>query len=112
MPVTKVALPGTRYFGLSGLEMAEQIRQGAISSVELVEAHIELIQAFNPRLNAVVGQRFSAARAEAKAADERIAKNEADLPPFLGVPCTLKENFAFAGQVQSGGLVSRKDFIA
>ncbi|MBN8221714.1 MAG: amidase [Spirochaetes bacterium] len=112
MPVTKAALPGTRYFGLSGLEMAEQIRQGAISSVELVEAHIELIQAFNPRLNAVVGQRFSAARAEAKAADERIAKNEADLPPFLGVPCTLKENFAFAGQVQSGGLVSRKDFIA
>lgn len=112
MPLTKAALPGIRFFKLSGLEMAEQIRKGQISSAELVEAHIELIQAFNPRLNAVVRQRFAGARTEARAADARIASGETDLPPFLGVPCTLKENFAFGGQVQSGGLLSRKDFIA
>ncbi len=112
MPTATESLTGTKYSGLSGLKMAELIRSRAVSSVDLVEAHIELIQAVNPRLNAVVNQRFAAAREDARIADSRIAKGESDLPPYLGVPCTLKENFAFAGEVQSGGQVSRRDFIA
>lgn len=112
MSATKTALSGTRYLSLSGLEMAKLIKQGQVSSSELVEAHIEMIQAYNPRLNAVVRQRFTDAREEAREADARIGRGESDLPPYLGVPCTLKENFGFAGQVQSGGLVSRRDTIA
>lgn len=105
-------LSGTKYFGLSGLEMATRVRQREVTSTELVDAHIDLIQAYNPRLNAVVNQRFADARAEARECDARIARGEKDLPTYFGVPCTLKENFAFAGQVQSAGQLSRKDFIA
>lgn len=112
MAAPETVLTATRFSKLSGMEMARMVRERSITSAELVEAHIEMIQAFNPRLNAVVGQRFADAREEAKSADARIAKGESDLPPYLGVPCTLKENFAFGGQVQSGGQWARRHFIA
>lgn len=102
----------TRFLNLSGLEMAELIRNRKVTSLELVDAHIDLIQAFNPRLNAVVGQRFADARREARECDAAIARGVKDLPPYYGVPCTLKENFAFAGHVQSAGQLSRRNFIA
>ena len=50
------------------------IRSGEVSSEEVVEAHIERIEAVNPRLNAVVADRFEAARGEARAADARRAR--------------------------------------
>jgi len=97
---------------LSGLELAELIRTGKKTSLEIVEHHIDLIQKVNPRLNAVVNQRFEDARREAREADAQVARGVKDLPPYHGVPCTIKENFAFAGQVQSAGLKSRRNFVA
>ena len=95
------------------------IRSGEVSSEEVVEAHIERIEAVNPRVNAVVADRFEAARGEARAADERRARqaHQADrqpdsLPPLLGVPCTVKESIAVAGMPQSAGLVSRAQRVA
>lgn len=88
--------------------------RGEVTARRLVDAHIARIEAVNPRLNAVVVARFDAARAEADTADARraaAAPGEA-LPPLLGVPCTLKENFAFAGLPQTSGLVSRARRIA
>ena len=81
------------------MQMAEGLRQGRITARQLVDLHIARIEAVNPRLNAVVVARFEAARAEADAADAQRASAGSDmaLPPLLGVPCTLKENFAFAG---------------
>lgn len=38
----------------SGVAQARLIREGEISSAELVEAHLERIAEVNPRLNAVV----------------------------------------------------------
>jgi fatty acid amide hydrolase 2 len=55
--------------------------------------------------------RFEAALAEAGAADERVrlAGGREALPPFLGVPCTIKESFAVEGMPNAAGLVHRRD---
>ncbi|HEY6462400.1 MAG TPA: amidase family protein, partial [Polyangiaceae bacterium] len=67
----------------------------------------------NPALNAVVRTRFDEARREADEADARKrSSSPAELPPFHGVPCTIKECFALAGMPQSAGLVSRRAFVS
>ncbi|MFA5938005.1 MAG: amidase [Sinimarinibacterium sp.] len=99
---------------MSATQMAAALRDGKTTSRILVDAHIARIEAVNPRINAVVQRRYDAARAEADAADRRLrgANGKTALPPLLGVPCTLKENFAFAGYPQVSGLVARKAAIA
>lgn len=96
----------------SALELARRIRAGEVAASEVVEAHIGRIQAVNPRVNAVVVPTFDAARAEAKAADERIARTpkarRRELPPLLGVPFTAKESYGVAGLPVTLGLLSRR----
>jgi amidase len=69
---------------LDATAQAELVRQRKASPRELVDAAIARIERVNPRLNAVVIQRFEKARAEAAAPD---------LPdgPFRGVPFLLKD---------------------
>jgi fatty acid amide hydrolase 2 len=92
------------------------IRRGDFSARDVLEAHIEHLEQVNPALNAVVMTRFREARAEADRADAqlaaaRAAKTLEALPPLLGVPCTIKENFEFEGTPQASGLVARKHII-
>lgn len=94
---------------LSATELAGFIRSMKLSSREVVEAHIARLKRVNPTINAVVADRFEAARAEADAADDLTKKNgKKDLPPLHGVPCTIKESFAFKGMPNTSGLVARK----
>jgi len=103
----------TNLLQLSGIELARRIREGDVSSTEVVERHIEQIARVNGRINAVVRDRFEQARVEAKEADERIrARDPAELPPLLGVPCTIKESIAVVGMPNSSGMVSRAGLIA
>ncbi len=99
---------------MSATQMAAALRAGAITSRELVDAHIARIEAVNPSLNAIVQKRFDIARAEADAADQRLSETSdtSALPPLFGVPCTLKENFALTGFPQVSGLVARRNAIA
>lgn len=98
---------------LSASELARRIRAGETSSTEVVERHIARIESVNPRLNAVVRDRFTQARMEAKQADERLHREGADdLPPFLGVPCTIKESIALQGMPHSSGVVARAGVVA
>lgn len=92
----------------SAVELAGGVRRGRVSAVAVVEAHITRLQRVNPRLNALVAERFAAARAEARAADERVRSEPSEaLPPLLGVPFTVKESLAVTGLPNSGGLVAR-----
>jgi fatty acid amide hydrolase 2 len=92
----------------SATELARKIRTREASSLEIVEAHIALVLRENPRLNAVIETRLAEARKEAREADARVAREPLDtFPPFLGVPCTIKESFGVAGLHQTGGLRSR-----
>ena len=93
------------------------MRVGEISPVELIDACIGRAAAAEPFLNALIGRRFDLARAEAKAAEALFVKARADhatdsLPPFLGVPCTIKESIRVAGMPNTVGSFYRKDVIA
>lgn len=94
----------------AAVDLAAAVRRKAISPTELVDAFIARIEAVNPALNAVVDTRFDAARREAKAATELLATADADdLPPFFGVPCTIKECFGLAGMRHTAGSLRRRD---
>ncbi len=98
---------------LSGTRLAEMIRRKEVTSLDVVKTHIAHIKRVNPSINAVVKDRFDAAIAEAKAADKRVKDSSPEsLPPFHGVPCTVKESFLLTGMPNTSGLVARKDIIA
>lgn len=88
----------------SATALAAAIRTGELTSREIVEAHLELM---NPALNAVVVERFTQARAEADAADAKVAAGE-DLPVLHGVPFTIKESIALTGCPNTAGVVARE----
>jgi fatty acid amide hydrolase 2 len=92
-------------------DLVARLRRREVSAQALVAAHIGQTQAVNPSLNAVIVDRFDAARGEAQAADARLAggADPATLPPLLGVPCTVKEFFAVAGERQTGGMLAYRD---
>ena len=95
----------------SATDLARAIREGELTSREVVETHIAHARWRNPELCAIVADRYDAALAEADAADARVAGG-GDLPPFLGVPCTVKESFAVEGMPNAAGLVHRADLRA
>ncbi|MCB1189066.1 MAG: amidase [Leptospiraceae bacterium] len=98
---------------LSGTELAKMIRHRMVTSREVVKAHIEHIKKVNPLLNAVVKDRFTEALKEANLADSKIRDYPIEaLPPFYGVPCTIKEHFALKGMPNTSGLVHRKNNIS
>ena len=91
--------------------IARAIAAGEISSREAVDAHIERIQAVQPKLNAVVAERFAEARTEADAADE--ARRRGDRLGLLhGVPVSLKDCLDIAGLPSTFGVIARRDATA
>src|ERR1017187_710104 len=97
----------------SATALARAIREGEVSSREVVEAHIEMCERYQPRTGAIAVERFDAARREADAAHARVVSvGEGELPPLLGVPCTIKESFALEGMPNCAGLVARRDHRA
>ena len=73
-------------------EMASLARSGALSSVELIEAHLDRIEAVNPHYNAFTMVLADQARASARRADQGLK-----IGPLHGVPVTVKDSFDLAG---------------
>src|SRR6202041_2438452 len=92
--------------------MAEQVRAGEISPVELVEAHLARIERLNPKLNAFATVDAERARARARAAEAAAAapggKNA--LGSLHGVPVTVKSSIDVAGLACECGSVLRKGY--
>src|SRR6478672_10441948 len=95
----------------SATDLARAIRDGELTSREVVEAHIANARWRNPDLCAIVADRYDAALDEADAADQKVRQG-GELPPFLGVPCTVKESFAVEGMPNAAGLVHRAEIRA
>ena len=93
----------TEIWQLSATEMAHRIADRQLSSTEVVEAHLKRIDAVNPALNAVVRVLADEARAEATAADRKLAAGES-VGPLHGVPFTVKENIDMAGLPTTWGV--------
>jgi amidase len=88
---------------MSATDLAQAIRSRHISSQEVIEAHLRRIEAVNPSINAVTVVLGEQALEAAKAADRAVAAG-GDLPPFHGVPFTIKGNIDLVGTPTTQGL--------
>jgi aspartyl-tRNA(Asn)/glutamyl-tRNA(Gln) amidotransferase subunit A len=82
-------------------KLAELIRTREVSSVEVVRAHLDRIEAANPTINAVVTLAEGALDA-AKAADQALSAG-VEVGPLHGVPFTVKDSFDTAGVLTQRG---------
>jgi amidase len=91
-------------------DLVKAIAGRHVSSRELVDGAISRIEALDPKINAVVVRDFERARAAADAADAALAKGENRA--LLGVPMTVKEQYAVAGLPTTRGDPKYKDWKA
>jgi amidase len=89
-------------------ELAELIASGTVSSREVVDAHLERIEAVNGHLNAIVVVLAEEARAAADAADAA----SPDRGPLHGVPFTVKENIDVAGTATTSGVPALAEAVS
>jgi len=91
--------------------LARAIREKQVSSQEVVDACLQCIAAITPTLNSVVQVRAESARAEARQADEALARG--DRPgPLHGVPFTIKDTYDVAGMICTCGTKGRAAYVA
>ena len=96
--------------GASALSLGRAIKTRQVSSTEVVAAYLQRIDQVNPAINAIVQRVDERALAEARAADDALARGEIS-GPFHGVPFTVKDIFDVAGIVSAAGLEERAAFV-
>ena len=90
---------------MTAVELADQMRRGEVSAVEVLTAHLEQIEAVNPALNAIVTYLPEMALDLARNADERKARGE-ELGLLHGLPIAHKDLFETKGiRTTSGSTV-------
>ena len=95
---------------LTASEMAHKIREKELTAVEVVEAHLSQIYAFNPQVNAVVTIDAEGALKRAKEAD--LSLNQGKLwGPLHGVPFTVKDHLATKSIRTTSGFGPLKDVV-
>lgn len=92
------------YAQYDALGLAELMRSGQVSVREVTDAALNLVEALNPRLNAIV--RLIPERIEA------LRSGESAQGPFAGVPFLLKDNLEVEGWVVTHGSVLLADNVA
>src|SRR5919202_5028459 len=92
-------------------ELAGMIASGAVTSSEVIKAHLARIEEVNPDLNAVTATLADEARAAAAAVDRSVAAGE-QVGALAGVPFTVKENIDVAGSATTWGVVAFAEQIA
>ena len=85
------------------LGLADLVKKGEVSALELLEESISRTEKVNPRINAVIRPMYDIARARAKESVEG---------PFAGVPFLLKDLIAsYAGVEMSSGTRFYKGYV-
>ncbi|MDT5152913.1 MAG: amidase [Mycobacterium sp.] len=80
----------------SAVDLAEALRRRDVSAREVLAAHVEQIDRYNPAINAVVSLDIEGAERAAAEADRRCAAGE-PLGPLHGLPISFKDTHATAG---------------
>ena len=92
----------------SAVRMAGMVRRHEVSSLELVRHHLEQIDRWQERINAVVEVMAKPALAAARMADERMAAGE-ECGLLHGVPFTVKDSIDVTGTRSTAGTLGRKN---
>lgn len=98
-------------YRMSATQIAHAVQSGAVSAVEVAQAHIARLDAVNPTINAVVQDCRAEALAAAQQVDSQIAQGNSP-GPLAGVPVTIKVNVDQQGFATTNGLTLQKDTIA
>jgi amidase len=93
----------------SAEELVAALRAGEVTSVELTDDAIALIERDDKAINAICVPDFDRARAAARDADQALARGEDR--PLLGVPVTVKECYNIAGLPTTWGMPQYRDFV-
>src|SRR6201998_3679277 len=88
-------------FYFDATTLAELIRTREVSPVEVVQAHLDRIEAVNPKINAIVTVADGALKA-AKVAEAAVLAGH-ELGPLHGVPITTKDSIDTAGVLTQRG---------
>src|SRR5919199_4235160 len=94
----------------SASTMLAALRDGQVSSAELVDLHLARIARYNPALNAIVVEPADDPRAAAEQADAARARGEAGA--LLGLPTTLKESMNVRGLPTTAGVAEAVGYRA
>ena len=94
----------------SAAQLARAIAARELSSLEVVQAHLERIDEVNPALNAVVQLVAERALSEAREADSALAKGNR-VGVLHGVPITIKDSLDTHGIISTGGTMGRKSYL-
>ncbi|MFW2389487.1 MAG: amidase family protein, partial [Polyangiales bacterium] len=94
----------------SAAQCLAMLRDGEVSSLELVDASIARIESQNDQLNAVVAKDYERARQCARAADAARSNGKA-LGPLHGLPMTIKDSLETAGLVTTSGDPKLRDHV-
>ena len=96
---------------LSATRMAEGVRNGEWSPLDLVEAHLERIEQLNPRLNAFTHVDADGAREAARTSAARVAGG-GQAGRLEGVPVSIKSSIAVRGFPWECGSIIRQGIHA
>lgn len=95
----------------SASDLAELIRQGKATSVDIVKEHLARINERNDELNAFVDL-FEGEALSVAAERDRQAQEGRFLGPLHGVPVSVKEQFWIQGKSSTMNAKMYKDFVA
>ena len=87
---------------LSASQLADAVRAGEVSAVEVTRAYLNRIERFDAALGTYLHVAAEQALAQAEAIDAARARGEA-LGPLAGVPIALKDNMCVRGQPTTCG---------
>lgn len=100
----------TELHELDATAQAALLRAGEVSSVELVQHHLDRIGTYGERLGAFITVTADRALTQARAADTRRASG-GEVPPMLGVPTAIKDLNSTAGVRTTFGSAVMRDFV-
>lgn len=90
--------------------MVAAVASKQISARELLELHLERIDAVNPAVNAIVSLDAERARQQAHAADEQVARGD-QIGALHGLPFAFKDTHQVGGWLSTSGSPLRADHV-
>jgi len=91
-------------------ELAAMLRRRELSARELLDAHLDCIEATNPQVNAIVTLDVDGARAQADAADAATSRGDAT-GPLHGLPVAHKDTHVTGGMRTTWGSPLHSNFV-